>query len=82
MRGNGWFECFHAPPPEVFLFISQLKVPEFESLLSQKGKQKRNGTFVLMMKLYCDMCVSRRWEPHGCTSLSLCRKGTLQQVHH
>lgn len=66
--------------PKVFLFLFLFISPnpsEFKSLLSQKGK-KKNETVLCVdddRKLYCDMLLSWLWEPHGCTSLCLCRKG-------
>lgn len=69
--------------PKVFLFLFLFISPnpsEFKSLLSQKGK--KNETVLCVdddRKLYCDMLLSWLWEPHGCTSLCLCRKGKKER---
>ncbi|TMS04816.1 hypothetical protein E3U43_009973 [Larimichthys crocea] len=69
----------HSPKVFLFLFISP-NPSEFKSLLSQKGK--KNETVLCVdddRKLYCDMLLSWLWEPHGCTSLCLCRKGRKER---
>lgn len=74
---NSWFEC----STQRFLFISPLSSNLF-------CPQRENETEAVLCvhdgKLYCDMLLSWLWKPHGCTSLSLCRKGKLQQeqIHH
>lgn len=55
----------------------KLSPSEFKSLLSPKGKKQTKNETVLCLddgKLYCDILLSWLWKPHGCTSLSLCRK--------
>lgn len=64
--------------PKVLYLFPQLQIP----LSSYLFCPKRENETVLCVndgKLYCDILLSWFWEPRGCTSLSLCRKGKLQQ---
>lgn len=82
---NGWFEC-PPPPQKVFYLFLQLQVSlEFKSLLSQKGKQNRSGTLRRWWKaLLWHVVVVALGTTRLYLSVSLCRKGKLQQeqIHH
>ncbi len=61
------------PPKKFFIYFFNYKSLLSLNLFCPKRENKTEAVLCVDDgKLYCDMLLSWLWEPHGCTSLSLC----------